>query len=401
MLFDVIIVGSGVVGSAMALALAKHTSLRIAVLDAQRQFPAWNPDQIDSRVSAISRASQRFLQNIDVWQDILAKRVSPYLFMEVWGGNQSDLLRFDSGLVNLNALGYIIEDSALRESLHRAFSKYPHLEFLHPITLSDIKEENGLIKLMGNEDQEFKTQLLIAADGAHSWVREQQNFAFKKYDYEQTAIVATVETELSHERTARQRFLATGPLAFLPLYENHLSSIVWSASSPYAESLLAKEDDLFCEALTKAFEGKLGEVKKVSKRFSFPLSMRHVEQYFQSNIVLIGDAAHTIHPLAGQGVNMGLLDAACLFDVIFKTLKTRGQIISSVGLRQYERARKYENQMMLSFVNLINEIYSIEFGLIPTIRNTGIKLVNRMSLLKRFFANFALGIREESPRLTR
>lgn len=398
--YDIIIIGSGTVGAATALALAKNPHLKIAVLEAHSVSAHWEPAaHYDYRVSAISLASKHILQNLSVWQAIQAKRLSPYSQMYVWDEAGAGKIHFDAREVQASALGYIIEDSVVRTSLIEKILQTPAIDFIHPVKLVSLKQKPDCIELHATDEKVFSAKLLIAADGANSWVRAQINPEMKSWDYEQTAIVATVQTELSHQATAWQRFLSTGPLAFLPLSDAQTSSIVWSATHAYAEELLALDDGQFKQRLSTAFAEKLGKVTQVSKRMHFPLRMRHVKNYVQDRVALIGDAAHTIHPLAGQGVNLGLLDAACLAEVILIDIDKQRDFSQLSTLRRYERWRKSDNLAMLAAVDVFKHLFIHQNPLVQGARNLGLNFANGLPVIKAFFANYALGQRGDLPEL--
>jgi len=391
--YDVIIVGSGVVGSVAALALAKNTSLKIALLESQSISLSWQPTQYDHRVSAISLASKRLFQQMGVWADMETKRIAPYTHMHVWDASGAGKIDFDCHEVHEEALGYIIEDSVMRVSLLEQIFQTSSIDFISPVKLISLHKKSEKIELETQDGKIFSTTLLIGADGANSWVREQSHISFKNSDYHQAAIVATVQTTLSHQHTAWQRFLATGPLAFLPLSDEKTCSIVWSTSHDEAAALLKLNDKDFCEQLTTAFDKKLGEVIQVSQRYHFPLRMRHAKNYVQERIALIGDAAHTIHPLAGQGVNLGLLDAASLVDVMMTALHKRRDFSSLATLRQYERSRKSDNVMMLASVDLLKQLFAQQNALVKNARTAGLSLIDRCSFVKNRLTQYALGNR--------
>jgi 2-octaprenylphenol hydroxylase len=396
--FDILIIGSGIVGSTAALALAKKTNLKIAILDSSSPA-SWQQDKIDSRVSAISLSSQRIFEKINVWEKISAKRVSPYTEMHVWDSEGKGEIHFDSRELNQPSLGCIIEDSVMRSSLHENFSRHENLEFFHSIKIISLQKMEDHVELTTDDGKKFATKLLIAADGANSWVRETLAIPTQSQSYHHTAIVATITTEKSHHKTARQKFLTTGPLAFLPLLNENQCSIVWSTTETHAENLMQQSEENFCECIAEAFEFKLGKILKTSQRFSFPLTLRHAKNYVQPNVALVGDAAHTIHPLAGQGVNMGLLDAASLVDVITETLQKNREFFSLHTLRKYERKQKAENSTMISTVDALKNLFSTENKSIVSIRNAGLNLTNRWSVIKNIFANYAAGNRHSLPEL--
>lgn len=395
--FDVIIVGSGIVGATAALALTKNTSLNIAIIDSQPISASWQDQHYDHRVSAISLASKRIFQNLHVWDKILAKRISPYTRMHVWQEQSTAKIDFDCADVNESVLGYILEDSAMRSSLYDAFSGYENLHLFSSKKLVSLTEKPECIELLAADNQSFSTKLLIAADGANSWVRDQVRIDLKTHPYGHTAIVATVKTALPHQTTAWQRFLTTGPLAFLPLKDANTSSIVWSTTQP--DELLSLNDAEFKQKLTEAFAEKLGHVVDVEKRYHFPLQMRHAQQYVKSRIALIGDAAHTIHPLAGQGVNLGMLDAACLTEVVIDAFNKERDYASFATLRCYERWRKGDNLAMLKGVEILKHLFASEKKLLQNLRDVGLNFADQFSMLKNFFANYALGNRGDLPKL--
>lgn len=392
--YDVIIVGSGTVGSLAALALAKDASLTIGILDSQSPSQSYST-KFDHRVSAISLYSERTFKKLKVWNKITQKRVTPYTHMHVWEELGKSKIDFDCRDINEHSLGYIIEDSVIRTSLHETFTEYPNIQFLHPIKLIGLQEKSDCIELLADDNRIFSAKLLIGADGANSWVRSAAQIELTTLDYHHTALVTTVKTSLPHQSTAWQRFLRDGPLAFLPLIDAHMSSIVWSTIPSHAEELLAMDSSTFCAALSDAFEKKLGCVLEADKRYHFPLHMRHVKNYVKDKIALIGDAAHTIHPLAGQGVNLGILDAIFLANTIQNALKKERQFYSLATLRIYERARKFDNLTMLKMVEFLKFLFTNDKTLFQSIRSLGLNFTDRTSFIKNFFVNYAVGNRED------
>jgi 2-octaprenylphenol hydroxylase len=294
-------------------------------------------------------------------------------------------------------LGYIIEDSVMRVSLLEKFKDYKNLDYLFPLKMTSLQEHSDHILLTSDSQTLIKTKLLIAADGAESWVRHQMGIELKTWDYRHTAIVTTVQTELPHHAVARQCFLPTGPLAFLPLDDSHTSSIVWSVTPEYAAELLSLDDMTFATQLAKAFDHTLGAVTSVTARQAFPLHMRHAKHYVRERVALIGDAAHTVHPLAGQGVNLGLLDAATLAEVIVDAHKKNRSFSSLATLRRYERWRKGDTLSMLAVVETLKHLFASENTSVKYLRNTGLNITNKMTFLKECIANHALGNRSDLP----
>ncbi len=393
--FDIIIVGSGIVGATTALLLAKNPTLNIAILDAQSISSQWNSRQYDHRVSAIARSSKKIFQQLDLWSTLKAKRISSYTHMQVWDEAGTGRIDFDCREVNLPALGYIVEDSVMRTSLIEKVSQTPTIQLIHPVKLMSLQQKSDRVELTTKDQQIYSATLLIGADGANSWVREQIQTELTSWDYEQTAIVATVQTELPHQATAWQRFLSTGPLAFLPLSDPHQCSIVWSATHADANELIALSDEDFCQRLSTAFEKKLGAILQTTKRFHFPLRMRHVKNYVQDKVVLIGDAAHTLHPLAGQGVNLGLLDAASLADVILADVEKQRDFSRRMTLRRFERARKADNAVMMTTVNFLKSLFISENQFVQQTRNLGLSFTNQLPIIKQMLTHYATSVTPE------
>jgi 2-octaprenylphenol hydroxylase len=397
--FDIIIVGNGIVGAAAALALAKNADLQIAVLDSQTEISSWDETQHDHRVSAISLASKKIFQNLNVWKKIQAKRFSPYAKMQVWDEKEECQIYFDARDLNEPALGFIIEDKVMRVSLNEALREQSNIHLFHSVKLSALQIHEDRVELQTQDATVFTAKLLIGADGAHSWVREKMQVAMRTWSYQQTALVATVKTAVPHEAIARQRFLMTGPLAFLPLKDKCSSSIVWSTTPEHANQLLSLEKEAFCEKLSAAFAYKLGEIVATSQRYSFPLQMRHVKNYVIDRCALIGDAAHTLHPLAGQGVNLGLLDAVCLAEEISEAHEKKRNFAHIAVLRRYERKRKSDNLTMLAMVEALKSLFISDKKSWTFLRTTGMNFTDRSSFLKNFLANYAIGNCRDLPRI--
>lgn len=391
--YDIIIVGGGMTGLALACMLAAKSSLTIAVLESQPQSPLWSASQYHHRVSAIALSSQKILQSLQVWNDIASQRVSPFRKIQVWDSAKQGQILFDSHEIAEPLLGHIIENNLIQSALESRARLYPNIEIIAPIKLAKLMDH----QLISECGRMFAGKLIIAADGANSWLRKQAKIDIEKFDYQQNAIVATVHTELPHYETARQVFLESGPLAFLPLQEKSTSSIVWSLPVDEANQYMAMDVQDFQYELAKAFDYRLGDVLKVEQRYVFPLSRQKTKQYVKPGIALIGDAAHTVHPLAGQGVNMGLLDAASLADVLLEAIKNNRDFSSYANLRRYERWRKADNLTMHAGVDMIKNLFASEKKSIQTLRSLGLNATNRMKWIKNCFTRHAVGEREGLP----
>lgn len=389
--------GSGIVGTTAALALAKNTSLHVALLDVKSIACEWQDQQYDSRVSAISLAAKNIFQKLNVWEKIINKRVSPYTLMHVWDTECGGEINFNCNDVQQPALGYIIEDSVMRASLYESITQ--QITVIPFVKLKHLNEKSDGIELVAEDEQVFTAKLIVAADGANSWIREKVGIALKTWDYNHEAIVATVQTKFSHQQTAWQCFMPSGTLAFLPLDNPHYSSIVWSTTPAHSKELLNLSAELFAKKLEEFFTPKLGEVLAVNTRYHFPLRMRHAKNYVKPRIVLMGDAAHTIHPLAGQGVNLGLLDAVALVEVVARALSKQRDFASFATLRQYERWRKGDNIAMLSIVEVLKYFCVNDKKILKSLLSFGLNLTDKTTFAKKFFVNYAMGKRKDLPQM--
>ncbi|GJM13363.1 MAG: 2-octaprenyl-3-methyl-6-methoxy-1,4-benzoquinol hydroxylase [Pseudohongiella sp.] len=406
--FDIVIAGAGMVGASLACLLAE-SSLRIALidrnplsLDSNDKSQQRASDKFDPRVSAISMASQQLLRRLGVWEDMISERVCNYSAMEVWDAEGTGVINFSAAEINQPELGSIIENSIIIEALHKRIAQLENVFPLTPFLIDSfeqVEREGGqIVKLNSIDGQVIRAPLVIAADGANSKLRQLANFECREWDYNQHALVTTVRTELPHRNTALQRFMETGPLAFLPLRvaetdsDQHFCSIVWSMQPEQAERAQSLDEGQFNLELTTALESKLGKIEHSDKRFVFPLTQRHAKEYVKENIVLVGDAAHTIHPLAGQGVNLGLLDAKVLAEELLHGLAAGRSVADATVLLRYQRKRKGSNLSMMWLMEGFKRLFAQQDLTIRWLRNLGMNTADKMTPIKNQMIRKAMGL---------
>ncbi len=381
--YDVVVIGGGIVGMSAAIAMSQR-GFSVALMDAGNL--AVDINVIDSRVYALNHASKSLLQGLGVWEHLDFSRVSPYTHMHVWDGANGAHIDFDSRMQGTDRLGCIIEESVLKAALlqqlvKESIEQFPHtrvnaLQMLpHGINISD-----GLTN--------WRTALLMVADGAASKTRELLGVGTTGWSYHQQAIVATIRTEKPHQSTAYQVFNPDGPLAFLPLADPHQCSIVWSTKPSRVEALMRLSNDDFASELKRAFAAKLGDCVVESVRYTFPLHMRHAKQYSGACWLLMGDAAHTIHPLAGLGLNVGLADLSSWL----KTLSVNKRNASSPKtLGAYQRERKFEVWKAIALMESLKTVFAQPLPPLVTLRGFGLKACDSLLPLKRWFIRQAAG----------
>jgi len=395
--YDIVIIGSGMVGASMAVAF-RETDQRILVIDAGSYAADESlPETYDIRVSAITEASRRFLQSLGVWSELEAFRVAPYREMFVWDAGSDASVHFDVDQGTESELGYIIENRVIQHYLLKQIEQAENIDFMPGCRLdSIISNSDETVTVCLENGERFNCSCLVGADGGRSKVRELAGITTTGWQYDQSALVATIRTEQSLNATAWQCFHSEGPLAFLPL-QDHLCSIVWSTTPERASLLKEMPKAEFEMQLAEAFEQRLGMVELESERGVFPLQLQHATQYVKPGIALIGDAAHSIHPLAGQGVNLGFLDAACLVDVLQDAQKAGKAIGSQPVLRRYERWRKGDNLAMMFMMDAFKRMFAIESGPLKQVRDSGMRITDAIKPLKHLIMQGASGMRGELP----
>ncbi len=396
--YDVVIVGAGIVGATLACALAT-SRLRIAIIEYEPPVTAPTGDY-DLRVSAISPGSWAILAGVGAAAGIAQERICPVEEMHIWDAAGTGVIHFDSADIGEPQLALIIENNAIRAALTACIERCSNVQLWCPRELDAIDVTDSQVMLRLTDGRQVSAGVVVGADGPRSRVRQQAGIELTAWGYQQQAIVATVATEHSHANTAWQRFLPTGPLAFLPL-ANGRCSIVWSVDSEQAAILLAHDDGQFLQALATAFDDRLGAIVSTSKRVAFPLQRAHAQRYVDPRLVLIGDAAHTVHPLAGQGVNLGLMDAAVLAEVLLEA-DGAGRDVGAVSvLRRYERWRKGDNLAMLAVTDGLKRLFGNSMETVARARNLGLDVTDSIQPVKNMFMRRAAGLEGDLPRLAR
>jgi 2-octaprenylphenol hydroxylase len=395
--FEVAVVGGGMIGATLALILAR-AGIRTVLLEERPPVRDWPEDSVDIRVSALTRTSQILLNTLGVWNAITERGAGPFRTMRVWDPACGGELYFDAADVGHDILGFILENRVLVKSLWDFFEKLPDASVICPARVIGIHPASRGSRLLLDNGQSIVTQLVVAADGADSALRSMAAIEVKGWSYGQAALVATVETEFAHHETAYQRFLAEGPLAFLPL-RNGMSSIVWTSSSETTQRYLELPEETFINELESASGGILGALGLVSKRATFPLRLQYARNYFRGNLVLVGDAAHSVHPLAGQGANLGLLDAAALAELVITGRNQNRPLASPHTLRKYERWRKGDNLAMLVGMDGLHRLFVRSPPGLGYLRSLGMNVINRSDPIKNFFNRYAMGLRPDLPSL--
>ncbi|MDK9556481.1 FAD-dependent monooxygenase [Marinobacter sp. M216] len=399
--FDVLVVGGGMIGAALALGLSRQ-GWRVGLVEGSdraplvsRMPPADGVADFEPRVSAISVASQQLLQELGVWQEVVAGRHCPYQKMTVWDGDGTGRIHFDAAELQAGALGTIVENRAIVRALFEAL-EVSEVELIDGVKVTGWWQDGDQQGIELADGHSLGARLVVAADGANSRLRQWVGLPTREWDYDQQAIVCTVQTAQSHRFTAWQRFSPTGPLAFLPLLsesgDEHFCSIVWSQDTEEARRLMALDEARFVAELEAAIEREMGAVVSVSRRFAFPLRQRHAKDYVARGFALVGDAAHTIHPLAGQGANLGYGDVRALLDELSRARGAGLSPAEPLVLARYQRRRKAENLAMMAAMEGFKQLFARDELPLRWLRNTGMRWLDGLGPVKHRLAAEAMGL---------
>jgi 2-octaprenylphenol hydroxylase len=408
--FDVVVNGGGLVGLVFALLLERSVreaggTITLAVIDSNPPAKADESPDIGLRVVALAPSSRCILQSCGIWPLIPAGRLGIYRRMHIWQGDSrpgtSHSLTFDAAEHGVAELGYIAENDLLRRLLWNAVADNSSIELLQGESPVQLEHHDDVMTIGFADGACVEGRLLVGADGAESWVREQLGLVTAGHSFHQQAIVVHVASERPHMETAWQRFLPGGPVALLPLPDGR-SSVVWSLPEAQAKERMAQADDVFADGLTRATADILGRLETTTCRAAFPLSTSHTRQYTGKRFALIGDAAHRVHPLAGQGVNLGLLDAAALAETLAQQVSSRyADPGDPVVLRRYERWRKGDNSLTLGLMDALHQVFTSEQSIVSRTAGRGLGVIDRVTPLKRRLADHALGRTGDIPHAAR
>lgn len=395
--YDVLVVGGGMVGAAVACGLG-NSGLQVALIE-QTMPKAFAIEQAhDLRVSALSIASQQILATVGAWNAISAMRVCPFKRMRVW--ETAGDTEFNSDAIAYDALGYIVENRITQLALLQRAQEFSNVELLCPSTIKQLDYANGKGSVELDDGQILSAKVIVGADGGQSRVRQAVGLGVTSWDYQQHAMVIYVETDYEQQDITWQRFVSTGPQAFLPLTGNY-GSIVWYNTPDDVRRLKALSEIELLAELTVTFPDCLGKINKILGVASFPLKRQHAQEYVKQGVALVGDAAHMINPLAGQGVNIGLLDAAMLAEVLIDA-SNKGKNIAEVAvLKRYERLRRNENLKMMTVMDLFYRTFSNQILPLKFLRNLGLGLAERITPLKNKVMRGAMGLEGHLPKLAK
>ena len=396
--FHVVIVGAGIAGLTVAALLAQSGAserLKITLVDAQPRPSRPSGKDVALRVSAIATGSSLLLKSIGAWPTVDAERIAIYDTMRVWDesstADSGDALHFDAAEFAVPQLGFIVENVLLQTAILDVLQR-ESIELLFESPIAALQAQNSGQQVQLEDGRKLHADLVIGADGARSLVRESAGIETREWAYGQSAFVTHLQPEKSHGNTAWQRFLSNGPLGMLPLADGRIS-VVWSTTEEEAQWAMAATDESLGQALSAASDHVLGNLTVAGPRGAFPLQARHARDYVKAGVALVGDAAHAVHPLAGQGANLGLQDAACLADVITKAMQNGEHPGDRPVLRRFERSRKGENATMLHFMTGLNRLFATDSTLLKELRTTGMRLFNQSGPIREHVVSVALGTR--------
>lgn len=396
--YDVVIVGGGMVGAALACGLG-NSGINVAVIETEvpAEFLADQPH--DLRVSALSIASKNILESVGAWAGVVNRRFCPFRRMRVW--ETAGDTEFCSDAIDYAELGYIVENRITQLALLEQMQTFANIKFFCPVSISKINyQQSQASEITLGDGRVLSANVLVAADGGQSRVRQAVGIGVTSWDYKQHALVIYVKTAYEQQDITWQRFVPSGPQAFLPL-TGHYGSVVWYNSADEIRRLKSLSYDELLKEMLSAFPDCLGQIEAILGTASFPLKRQHAQEYVKPGVALVGDAAHMINPLAGQGVNIGLLDAAALAEVLVNAHQ-KGQNMAELSvLKTYEKNRRNENLKMMTVMDVFYRVFSNDLFPIKFVRNLGLGLAERVLPAKNKVMRYAMGLEGKLPKLAR
>ena len=399
-IYDIVILGGGLVGASFASAL-RATSLRIAVIEAAPWFTKHHPPSYDDRVLVLSYSSQRIFTGIGIWEQI-APAATPIQQIHVSDQGHFGFTRLKSQDLGTSALGHVVTALHLGQVLQATLNT-SSIEILAPAQVVQVQYNNQLITVQVNQNEQtqtLSTRLLVVADGGRSPVRQQLGITSHEVDYQQTAIIAHVTPSSPHQQVAYERFTASGPLALLPLPDNHCS-LVWTKTPAQAKTVMALNDSTFLSALQQEFGWRLGQFRHVGQRHAYPLRLVRVQPLTRSRAVVIGNAAHTLHPVAGQGLNLGLRDVASLVETVVNSWQNGEDIGSATTLQRYVAWQQPDHQRLINLTDQLINVFANTLPPLVMLRNLGLLMIDSLPPLKKQFVRQMAGMKSYPSRLVR
>ena len=399
--YDILIIGGGMVGASLGVALGV-LPLRVGLVEAVEFESAAQPSY-DDRTVTLSYGSKRIFESLKVWPRFEARAVTPIKRIHISDRGRFGFTRLDAAEAGFEALGYVVENRALGQTLKSALAETGNLTLICPASVEAVAfaEDAATVTLRrGGKQETARARLVVAADGGRSLVRDKAGIEARRTDYYRTALVTTVTPELPHRAIAYERFTGSGPLAILPMSENRCA-VVWTVASGDVEAVLAQDDAQFLAALQERFGTRLGRFLKVGKRAAYPLALTKVGEHVRPRLVLIGNAAHTVHPVAGQGFNLGLRDVAVLAQVLSDAQRAGRDPGEPAVLANYGAWRKRDNLAISIFTDGLVRIFSNDLAPLSFLRNLGLVAVDLFPPAKRALLRLSMGLSGRLPRLAR
>lgn len=385
--YDITVIGGGIVGASAASALSQ-TGFKVALVEARQPQAVAAEDDFALRQSAVAPGPRRLLEEAGIWQRIPGKRICSFTGMKVWEDNPDDMLFLEHTELGLPELGHIVENAIIVDA---AWQTLEQVDIFCPAKLAELRVEEQAAYLELDDGRELTSSLVVGAEGAGSPTRQAAGIATAGWDYGQRCTVGTVTPACHHRHIAWQRFLPSGPVAFLPLSDGRCS-LAWHADAQMAAELAELDDAAFCQRLTEATEGVLGRIEHMGQRASFPLRLMHAHEYVRPRVALIGDAAHVVHPMVGQGINLGLMDAKALVEILSTARDRQIEPGNLTYLRRYQRARMADNMMMLGAADLCKRAYGSRHPLVSGLRQLALPGASRLTAIRRLMIRQAAGL---------